>query len=720
MIEAESYLKRAIEKLPNLPESYYYLSQLHLIRHDYTNAIAAAERMIEIAPYWSHSHVVLGRCYLQAGDYQKAEAAFQESLQYGASQEETKHFLAQSLYLQNRFREAVEVMLEIADLEGKHARSAREDAARILLVLGEEEQAATLLGKAWAEKETPQTGIQYYAVLSRMGRYDEARKILGKMVSDRPFIIDGQLEQGNLYYKDRSYQPAYYAYQQVLDTEPANFWAQYNLGCLALARRDSYQAPNYFTTAMESNPMYFPAQINLALSELYAVENIFSTQIIDRLSSQFPNNPYLQQTKALKSFHTGDSRTAITLAQQSIEREEAKTRGLIILGEIHMRLFEYQEALHHFETALEAEPENARALLGKAHALFRLGDSEQAGAIYTAIFETGILTDTDFIAEVKNGLALVTLSNAGIADALNRWDLMKNEGGFAKNLALVNASLVDPNNPTESETADLELALLEKESVPEAYYNLALFQEKMGNQLEAIRHYESLLERYPTYLPGLYNIADLYRKRSRYPEANDFFDRTRKAAPDRADIINNQAAIYVKMGNPTKANELLALAVEKSPNSTTIRYNQALSALHEGNINKTRKHVEDLKTIGASTSSMLFLQGLLQAEQNQVVEAEKSFATAYKQTPNDVYTVLNYGISLATLEKYSEAETALREAISLDPSLPASHRALGLLYCKLGLFEEAEELLQISLRLDSSQNDLQKIVAQIQRWVTES
>ena len=50
---------------------------------------------------------------------------------------------------------------------------------------------------------------------------------------------------------------------------------------------------------------------------------------------------------------------------------------------------------------------------------------------------------------------------------------------------------------------------------------------------------------------------------------------------------------------------------------------------------------------------------------------------------DDAYVTLNYGICLAKLEKYPEAETAIRQSISMNPSLPDAHRALGFLYCQV-------------------------------------
>ena len=717
--EAEKYFATAQQKVNDVPELFLYLAELKLVQHNYSAAAEAAENAVKISPRWSEPYVMLGRCYLLSGDYSKAEKAFQDSLENGASEEDTKFFLAQSTYLQGRLRDAVDIMNQIAGLKGAKARDAKENAAKILLALQETEPAEKLLREAWEERKSPQTGIQLYSVLSRMGKMDQAKDILNFLVNNRPFLSETQLEYANLLYRENSFQNAYYAYQQVLDNIPHNFWAEYNLGCLALTQRDSKQAPDFFNSALQDYPGFFPAQINLAYSQFTSEEFNPDVPIFDELKKQYPDNMYATQVDALKDFYQGNAEKAILSLKTALVKDDSNDKGHILLGEIYMRLFQYQEAKDHFDKALAASPGSLRAKVGKAHASYRLGDVEEAAQIYKELSTTDFSSYQTLAAEIKNGNALILLSEGKVSEALNLWDVMKNDSDFGRSIATANAAMTDPANPSESDTAELEKASAEKVALPEAQYNLALYKEKMGNQLEAIQQYEMLVEKYPSFLPGLYNLSDLYRKRGKYESAVDYYEKTAKASPGRADIYNNEAAVYVKMGKPGKAEELLQLAIQKNPNSNEIRFNQALAALHEGNLIKAQKYLDDLVKMGTPKNTVNIINGLMLAEQNKWKEAEQAFADAKGKSYQDVYVALNHGIALAKLERYSEAEQSLREAISLDPSLAASHRALGLLYCKLGLFEEAQDLLQASLRLDSSQAGLQKIIEQIQNWMND-
>ena len=78
---------------------------------------------------------------------------------------------------------------------------------------------------------------------------------------------------------------------------------------------------------------------------------------------------------------------------------------------------------------------------------------------------------------------------------------------------------------------------------------------------------------------------------------------------------------------------------------------------------------------------------------------------------------MNQGIALTKLRRYAEAVNALQEAVNRDPSLGISYRVLGLLYCNLGLFEEAEEALRNAIRFDPSQEDVSAIITQIRGWM---
>ncbi|MDX9752859.1 MAG: tetratricopeptide repeat protein [bacterium] len=715
--EAELFLSKAVGQLPDHSQIVYYYTELKLANHDFPLAIESAEHLVSIAPYWPDAHLIRGRCYLLSGDYPKAESAFQESLTHGASEEDTKFYLAQSLYFQGRLQDSAEVMKEIAALQGTRAREAKENGAKIRLVLGQLQEAADLLTEVWKEKEAPQTGIQLYGVLTRLGKKEEATTLLKEMVSDRPFLSEAQLELGNLLIADAQYQPAYFAYQQVLDNDPSNFWAEYNLGCLAMARQDYAQAPGYFENCLQDHPNYFPAQINLAFTQFGAEEPSFTGPILQDLASLYPENPLIIQVKALEDFYAGDSAPAVAALRDALEKTPQDVRSLILLGEIELRLFQFANAKSRFEAALKVDPDNVRAKLGLAHTAYRIGNFEEATTYYSELENINPEKYATFVPQIKNGNALIALSQGNVSSALNQWDLLKSEKAFAHYLGLINATLVDPAHPTENETTQLEAALAEKKPLPEAYYNMALFLEKMGNPVDAVRQYEDLVTRYPAFLPGLYNLADLYAKRGQYDNASTYYEKCRLAAPERTDILNNEAAIAVQRRDFGKANSLIEKALAQNASSTTVRYNQALTALHEGNPQKTGVVLSQLESTGAPSSAVQMIQGLLLAQKKDWVQAADRFAQARAKQPMDPYPALNLGIALTNLEQYTQAEEALRDAISLDPSLAASHRALGMLYCKLGLYEEALDLLQSSLRLDANQEDVEQIVTQIEGWL---
>ncbi|MBD3265303.1 tetratricopeptide repeat protein, partial [bacterium] len=369
--EAEMYLSGALNKNSTLPLAHYYLAELHLIRHEYEAAIDSAETLIGLAPKWAQSHLILGRAHLLAGNYEKAEAAFEASLEYGASEGDTKFYLAQSLYLQGRLRESLEFMHQLADMESDRSREAKENAAKIHLILGEQIQAESLLREAWETQSSPQTGIQLYSVLTRLNKQKEAETLINEMVENRPFLSEAQLELGHTLFEQNLLKPAYFAYQQVLDNDPQNFWAEYNLGCLALARQEPMQAPDYFQTAIQSAPDFYPAQINLAFSQFTQQQSEQTDLFLNELAEKFPNAPHIRLAQALKTFYSGQVEEAVRIIEQSLEDRQNTVRGNLLLGAMHMRLFQYEKALDCYENALQTQPDNHRAKLGKAHALYR-------------------------------------------------------------------------------------------------------------------------------------------------------------------------------------------------------------------------------------------------------------------------------------------------------------------------------------------------------------
>lgn len=73
------------------------------------------------------------------------------------------------------------------------------------------------------------------------------------------------LTQGLQAHVEERYDDAIAAYQQVLEDDPENHLALYNLGLVEQSQGDTAQAEDYYRQTLEVEPEYIPALFNLAI-----------------------------------------------------------------------------------------------------------------------------------------------------------------------------------------------------------------------------------------------------------------------------------------------------------------------------------------------------------------------------------------------------------------------------------------------------------------------
>ncbi len=716
--EALFHLKKSIALDPGNAKVYLVMAELSRLQHKYSESIEWSKKAVELAPYWSEPYRMLGSVYLLDGKYSDAENTFLEGQKHGGSKEETQYYLAHSVYYQGRLNESLALFEELINHGKEKVRDALIDAAKVALVV-DEKKAIDYLKRAWSMKSDPITGMQLYEALSRENRTSEAEKILESVLSDWPFLGLAHLERGHTALQDKDFNRAYLSYQSVLENDSRNYLANNNLGYLAPLRSSMDQAPGYFESVVRDYQDFFPALVNLVLGQLSADRGIEAEKQLTDLLLIYPDNAYLLLASALERFAAGDAVASLELLDRSLSVGNSQSVIFVIRGEIQLRLFQFEKAKSSFEQALLSDPKNLRAKLGKAHALYRLGDYGPAEITYQELFsELSSLSEIQQI-EVRNGLAVTSLEKGNYEKTTEILETLKNSSGeLGRQFYAINAGLLEENLPTADVLENLKVAAVSNNALPEVFYNLAVFLNTLDQPDKSIESYEILYKKYPGYLPGLYNLANLYRFEGRKGDSVLLYDLAQKAAPDMVEVYNNQAVVYQMMNQLDRAKMNLDEAGAIDQNYSEIIYNKILLALIEHNLADAEKMLLELKSYNLSSVAQM-ADGLIEGSKGNWQKAEPIFASAINDNSDDAYSCLNHGVALVKLKEYSKAEAAFREAIRRDPSLSSARKALGLLYCELGLFKHAEEQLNVALRLDPLQTDIKLVIDRIQGWMKD-
>ncbi|HEY6807033.1 MAG TPA: tetratricopeptide repeat protein [Pyrinomonadaceae bacterium] len=130
------------------------------------------------------------------------------------------------------------------------------------------------------------------------------------------------------------------------------------------------------------------------------------------------------------------------------------------------------------------------------------------------------------------------------------------------------------------------------------------------------------------------------------------------------------------------------------------------TGLEESKKGNYKEAVEQLKLAIAEYPS--FMQaynemGVQYLKLNQLEDADAAFQQAAKINPDAIPPLVNRGIVNVMMKRYGESVPILRKAIAKDDQSAVAHYFLGQAMANLGLFDDAEKELQLSIKLGTDQ-----------------
>ncbi len=103
-----------------------------------------------------------------------------------------------------------------------------------------------------------------------------------------------------------------------------------------------------------------------------------------------------------------------------------------------------------------------------------------------------------------------------------------------------------------------------------------------GNDDSAIRHFQDVLDRAPTYVPALVNLGFLYRRQHNLVLARQLLERALLHEPDNGAAWTTLAGSYVNEGQPAVGEQVARRGLARCPHSADLQWNLALLLLEQG------------------------------------------------------------------------------------------------------------------------------------------
>lgn len=210
-------------------------------------------------------------------------------------------------------------------------------------------------------------------------------------------------------------------------------------------------------------------------------------------------------------------------------------------------------------------------------------------------------------------------------------------------------------------------------------------------------------------------LAMILLDENKLDQAEEELNIAHRYLPNDPRVIATLAGVRNKRGKPDEA---LALAEEALKIKATheVALNAKGSALfRKGDLEGARAAFEKaLAETPNFVPCIVNLGQVLLAERREEMAVEM-YERALKINPYQPVALFNVGTFRAQRGRMDEAESYYRKAIMVDPNYAIAHRHLGMLYYMQGKKNEALHHLEMSLKLDDTQQDRERVQEAVQQ-----
>jgi tetratricopeptide (TPR) repeat protein len=231
-------------------------------------------------------------------------------------------------------------------------------------------------------------------------------------------------------------------------------------------------------------------------------------------------------------------------------------------------------------------------------------------------------------------------------------------------------------------------------------------EEKLGNSLEAVRHYQRAAELDPNESHLFDWGAELLLHHAPEPAAEVFTKGTRRF-PDSARMLLGLGAAYFARGAYDEAIQRVCGASDLNPNAPAPYL--FLGQMEQAQITPSSDLVERLHRFLAlqpqnADANYYYALGIWKRrnsapEKNDITRVESLLKTAIQINPQYAAAALQLGIVHSEQGSYDEAISDYKKALAADPRTEEAHYRLAQAYRQIGESEKAKEELRLYSQL---------------------
>jgi tetratricopeptide (TPR) repeat protein len=557
--QAELVLNRALKLKPDSPETLYVLAQVYQQQNRSVDALDALVRAHKLAPENTDIIFLLARVSMTQNYFEDAIPLLESGLKIDPKRADLRAALGESYFMSGKEEKAIDEFKLLVTLDPT-ARSyaflglsyrhlGRFDEAKKYFELGlkqDPHNASCLFNMGYIEE--------------RQGNHAQAEVLLQEALRSNPDLSEAMLELANLRIEEKKFQEAAELLRRYvkLNHEPASGYYKLAMVERSLHQMDAAQRDlNVFQTLSKNAPAgpypyqhlfdYVNNRAGLSDKDRTQLDLTQLTQEVSKHPDQ-PQNLYLLAETYLKLGNIDDARKSLAQLDQMSSADYRTQTGI---GVLLARYRLYDDAIQHFQTALNVDPTSDDVKFDLADAYFRKGDYAQALETAKQVSAQGQQDGAylSLLADIQAHLGDTADASSIFSDAIG-----KNPDNDQYYLSLALVELRENNIPAAEETLQKGLARIP--SSGKIFWGLGVASVLDGKTPQAEQDFKRAVDLLPEWSGSYSTLGVFYYLTGEIPKAREVLDRFKGSnAAGGLDVSRIEEALSRAQDMPSTINQ---------------------------------------------------------------------------------------------------------------------------------------------------------------------